>query len=1070
MNRPAAAAWLTDWWWRHTDTRVQHRFIADLSFHTAWCLKAMHAMLPVTSAHTLTKCRGRQPKLLAPPSVLLTFFFTAGAWLTDAHTPHDVTEALAATPDGRHVWTISRHRLYYSDNFGLNWRSGHGAGLPRDVVPSGWESRLVVSPNYNEDNTVFFLTCMTASDDLNETSCVPALFRTETVGMRWVAATGLPPSMPIGHVRRAGSFSVTITGSQGGSKGRVVLATIGKSLARSVDWGSTFTFEIRDSPLNTLLAASTSEESKLPPVFATENGGVVWSLDFGKTWAPLWQPAGTMPLRKHVLGIAETPRCTAAVAGTNPEPNRTFSILIGFALHVVCLTIGSAGLAEANVVKLAPGTSLSSTMPLGSSRSHVMYSADLWLESGAFANTASAKKKNVAILKHLGAKLTDVQRAVTRAAMKEEKAVAAGKLDKVSHAKAWVIKTQAVGALHDQHWNSVRPEGGLVWSAQAIHTAISTTTYSFSHLSASPTSDTVFLGSYSGIFRSTDGGRQWRKLDIQNPLITSVQLALIPPDSAGSSKAFVLGVCTYQVGCYRGEVDVDVLRDGVGSPLRAWSKVRIEAGAQRAPDNRQGTKKGKVPARRRPLGTTARSRSCISARYNTLALSPQHSKDGVTFIAVRNCLMRSDRSGVAGSWTQIGLKRQSPERDFIIHNIVFSPAFSADGTIFLAGFNIGIAVSQNRGLSFKTLWDAGGVATGGANVHVAVSPGFQTDLTLAAVIGRPPIPEGCTVDDTFVVAPKSVKGADGKSRTVHCYAGFDKFQGDFSSVSVSTNGGRSWGEASSTGKWHDVALILEHGNPAGVHVVGVESGHLLSKPAAVIGASGWCHVGGGRHDRNGIVGRNGVAVDQHLGEVFAGFANGGAVLRKLGSTNCSSDPSIFIPIEATRGAVVQASVPAADHLRGVGSMVTFSPRYKDDGIIFVASSFSISASVDRGATWKIVLQFNQTTRECDGAGFPESMPNCDICRSAAEKQPSFDVGYLEANCGGYCLQCAKNAVWDPSGKCKPKRKEGPKHKSGGPVKQPALTETSLRTDHYPSDKLRWLPAWASQRLRSNLGL
>ena len=66
-----------------------------------------------------------------------------------------------------------------------------------------------------------------------------------------------------------------------------------------------------------------------------------------------------------------------------------------------------------------------------------MYSADLWLESGAFANTASAKKKNVAILKHLGAKLTDVQRAVTRAAMKEEKAVAAGKLDKVS-APSWL--------------------------------------------------------------------------------------------------------------------------------------------------------------------------------------------------------------------------------------------------------------------------------------------------------------------------------------------------------------------------------------------------------------------------------------------------------------------------------------------------------------------------------------------------------------------------------------------------------------------------------------------------------
>ena len=50
--------------------------------------------------------------------------------LVVSHQPHDQTEGLAVTPDGRYVFTNSRHCLYRSQDAGFVWEKANGRGLP----------------------------------------------------------------------------------------------------------------------------------------------------------------------------------------------------------------------------------------------------------------------------------------------------------------------------------------------------------------------------------------------------------------------------------------------------------------------------------------------------------------------------------------------------------------------------------------------------------------------------------------------------------------------------------------------------------------------------------------------------------------------------------------------------------------------------------------------------------------------------------------------------------------------------------------------------------------------------
>ena len=83
--------------------------------------------------------------------------------LVVSHQPHDQTEGLAVTPDGRYVFTNSRHCLYRSQDAGFVWEKANGRGLPHvaggalpghEVQPG---AILTVSPQYRDDGGIFYV-------------------------------------------------------------------------------------------------------------------------------------------------------------------------------------------------------------------------------------------------------------------------------------------------------------------------------------------------------------------------------------------------------------------------------------------------------------------------------------------------------------------------------------------------------------------------------------------------------------------------------------------------------------------------------------------------------------------------------------------------------------------------------------------------------------------------------------------------------------------------------------------------------------------------------------------------
>ena len=87
----------------------------------------------------------------------------SSALLVVSHQPHDQTEGLAVTPDGRYVFTNSRHCLYRSQDAGFVWEKANGRGLPHvaggalpghEVQPG---AILTVSPQYRDDGGIFYV-------------------------------------------------------------------------------------------------------------------------------------------------------------------------------------------------------------------------------------------------------------------------------------------------------------------------------------------------------------------------------------------------------------------------------------------------------------------------------------------------------------------------------------------------------------------------------------------------------------------------------------------------------------------------------------------------------------------------------------------------------------------------------------------------------------------------------------------------------------------------------------------------------------------------------------------------
>jgi hypothetical protein len=265
-----------------------------------------------------------------------------------------------------------------------------------------------------------------------------------------------------------------------------------------------------------------------------------------------------------------------------------------------------------------------------------------------------------------------------------------------------------------------------------------------------------------------------------------------------------------------------------------------------------------------------------------------------------------------------------PHVQMQIHSVEFSPTFASDQTVFISGWNIGVAVSHDAGLTFDRLWDGGGVIPGGSYVKLALSPRFAIDGVLAATVSLRSVPDNCTLTQTLT-------GGGG------CYGSFDRSQGRGAVVHISTDRGTTWTAldggivAQRDGMWQgDVRLVVHPSDPRRLAVIGVENGRLLLNPSLSPGA--WCLPTG---QGDATFGRNGLAVHSSLSSlettIILGRLGGGSIVATLDVdgctlTNTTTDsgehgaPPFHSGDAAMPAAFTQIGVPGDDHLRGVGML------------------------------------------------------------------------------------------------------------------------------------------------------
>jgi hypothetical protein len=224
-----------------------------------------------------------------------------------------------------------------------------------------------------------------------------------------------------------------------------------------------------------------------------------------------------------------------------------------------------------------------------------------------------------------------------------------------------------------------------------------------------PGTPTVFLGTFSGVYRSEDHGESWEELDTIATDIIGMNVAKISPDNVQ------LSVCTYDDSCRSGAIDIGQLRDGSISRLPEGSLEKVMRSAD---DVLYDPNPNKYV-------------------YSTIAFS-----DGIGFLSDKIGVMRY-ADGFNGAYSTVDsipfVVYPLPINRSTVHGIRFSPNFENDGTMFIAGYNLGgVFRSVDRGLTFENVLNTTVVA------NFTVSSSFD-QLTFENVIStttQPQVPTG----------------------------------------------------------------------------------------------------------------------------------------------------------------------------------------------------------------------------------------------------------------------------------------------------------------------------------------
>jgi hypothetical protein len=244
----------------------------------------------------------------------------------------------------------------------------------------------------------------------------------------------------------------------------------------------------------------------------------------------------------------------------------------------------------------------------------------------------------------------------------------------------------------------------------------------FTHVLGIPGTPTVFLGTFTGIYRSEDNGETWDELDTIALDVIGMNVGKITSDSAQ------LSLCTYDASCWSGVIDIQGLRN---ETLQSLPEGSLEQVVRLKEDIGEDETPG------------------IFA-YNTIAFS-----DGIGFLADKNGVMRYT-DGFNNNYTRVEsvdwLERSN------VHGIRFSPNFENDDTVFIAGSSLGVYRSKDRGESFVSVFNATaqfGVSIDVDPVQLIVSPDFENDGLLFTYLTDGRIRQKQTEDPRLFISEDS---------------------------------------------------------------------------------------------------------------------------------------------------------------------------------------------------------------------------------------------------------------------------------------------------------------------------
>jgi len=465
----------------------------------------------------------------------------------------------------------------------------------------------------------------------------------------------------------------------------------------------------------------------------------------------------------------------------------------------------------------------------------------------------------------------------------------------------------------------------------------------FTHIQGVAGTSRVYIGTYSGIYRSDDGGDSWIELDtIANGATT---LAISPAVANGSSFARVTA-CTYRGGCFWGEVNLEALgKDDLLHVANMVPQICEQSSVVHAPKH------------------------CLyTTRYSVSVESPTFDIDHIALRIIGHPRKNTQIERSTNNFASVTIPLETKiDSDTCIHTgkcspkyshlrvVKFSPNFEEDKTVYIAGAQ-GLWQSTDSGLTFTS----SSIPRAGVGEQCFECNMLTTGWTGRDIVSLSFSPEFAKDDTMIALSQTSPAGTDKYKRY----------------ISVSTDRGAIWtdmiGEAWIVDHtfWTSAIITAGPGSQSGLTVVATHQKELTEGSEkeikydqiyvnqageapyhnikwAVLGRTTQVGVG---FEHGGYSGYGTAVLPS--GELVASLWEGGMVVGKI---NRAEAKLYNVRMYRTPRFGGNSNLPGSAGDKTFNELVVVSPDKRHKGTIFGVSKQDIYASVNNGATWKKVL-------------------------------------------------------------------------------------------------------------------